>query len=127
MRAIGFYGWDDWRIRDCQLSDLDALIKRGQIRVVEMLPDTREICLNPKMEPVMKNSIIRGIDFKTIENLQQAGFVGFIPIGRIVQLFRELRVCIWSCAPRLPLPNFSNKARADWTSMYRSTNYVQIG
>lgn len=80
MRAIGFYGWDDWRIRDCQLSDLDALIKRGQIRVVEMLPDTREICLNPKMEPVMKNSIIRGIDFKTIENLQQAGFVGFIPI-----------------------------------------------
>ena len=34
------YGRDDWGILDCQLSDLDALIKRGQIRVVGMLPDT---------------------------------------------------------------------------------------
>lgn len=81
MRAIGFYGKDDWGILDCQLSDLDALIKREQIRVVGMLPDTLKICLKTQMEHVMKNSIIRGIDFKTIENLQQAGFVGFIPIA----------------------------------------------
>ena len=33
----------------------------------------------------MKNSIIRGIDFKTIENLQQAGFVGFIPIADLCE------------------------------------------
>ena len=81
MRAIGFYGKDEWGILDCQLSDLDALIKREQIRVVGMLPDTLKICLKTQMEHVMKNSIIRGIDFKTIENLQQAGFVGFIPIA----------------------------------------------
>jgi len=35
MRAIGFYGQDDWGIHDCQLSDLDALIKNEQIIVVD--------------------------------------------------------------------------------------------
>ena len=33
MRAIGFYGGDDWGIFDCQESDLDRLIDSGQIKV----------------------------------------------------------------------------------------------
>lgn len=35
MREIGFYGQADWGIHDCQLSDLDALIKSGQIKIVD--------------------------------------------------------------------------------------------
>ncbi len=34
MRAIGFYGRDDWGINDCQVSDLENLIASGQIRVI---------------------------------------------------------------------------------------------
>lgn len=33
MRAIGFYGGDDWGIHDCQESDLDSLINSGKITV----------------------------------------------------------------------------------------------
>ena len=31
MRRIGFYGQADWGIRNCQLADLDGLIRSGQI------------------------------------------------------------------------------------------------
>lgn len=33
MRRIGFYGQADWGIQDCQLEDLDGLIRSGQITV----------------------------------------------------------------------------------------------
>ena len=33
MRRIGFYGQDDWGIRNCPLADLDGLIRSGQIPV----------------------------------------------------------------------------------------------
>ena len=33
MRRIGFYGWDDFGIWDCQVSDLDRLIRDGIIKV----------------------------------------------------------------------------------------------
>jgi len=35
MRAIGFYGQDDWGIHDCQLSDFEQLIKDGRIKIVD--------------------------------------------------------------------------------------------
>ncbi len=35
MRAIGFYGRDDWGIQDCHLSDFEALIQSGQIKIVD--------------------------------------------------------------------------------------------
>jgi hypothetical protein len=35
MRTIGFYGRDDWGITDCQVGDLENLIKRGRITVKE--------------------------------------------------------------------------------------------
>ena len=34
MRSIGFYGGDDFGIRDCQVSDLERLIRNGEIKVV---------------------------------------------------------------------------------------------
>lgn len=33
MRKIGFYGGDDWGIRDYQETDLDRLISCGQIKI----------------------------------------------------------------------------------------------
>lgn len=33
MRNLGFFGQDDWGIRDLQIADLDSLIKSGQIGV----------------------------------------------------------------------------------------------
>ena len=33
MRAIGFYGGDDWGIRDCQEYHLKNLINSGKIKV----------------------------------------------------------------------------------------------
>lgn len=35
MRRIGFYGWDDWGIRDCKESDLQRLIDNKQITVID--------------------------------------------------------------------------------------------
>lgn len=35
MRKIGFYGRDDWGIHDCQLPDLEELIKSGRIKIVD--------------------------------------------------------------------------------------------
>lgn len=34
MRAIGFWGRDDWGIYDCKIEDLENLIKEGKIAVV---------------------------------------------------------------------------------------------
>ena len=34
MRRMGFYGWDDYGIKDCQPEDLDKLIKNGEIKVI---------------------------------------------------------------------------------------------
>ncbi|MDR1699272.1 MAG: hypothetical protein LBR75_05575 [Prevotellaceae bacterium] len=35
MRAIGFYGGDDWGIYDLQVRDLENLIESGRIKVLE--------------------------------------------------------------------------------------------
>ena len=34
MRDLGFYGRDDWGIRDLQEADLDRLIKEKRIKVI---------------------------------------------------------------------------------------------
>jgi hypothetical protein len=34
MRNIGFYGQDDWGIKDMQVSDLHSLIKSGRIKII---------------------------------------------------------------------------------------------
>lgn len=34
MRKIGFFGGDDYNIKDCQVSDLEKLIKSGEIKVL---------------------------------------------------------------------------------------------
>lgn len=34
MRAIGFYGRNDWGIVDCQVADLEQLINSGKIKVI---------------------------------------------------------------------------------------------
>ena len=33
MRAIGFYGRDDWGITNLQVSDLEELIQNGRIKI----------------------------------------------------------------------------------------------
>ena len=32
-KKLGFWGQDDWRIYDCQVSDLENLIQTGQISI----------------------------------------------------------------------------------------------
>ena len=34
MRKIGFFGRDDYNIQDCQVSDLENLIKSGRIKIL---------------------------------------------------------------------------------------------
>lgn len=41
MRRIGFYGGDDFGIRDCQVSDLERLIRNGEIKVVDGTASTK--------------------------------------------------------------------------------------
>ena len=43
MRAIGFYGGDDFGIKDCQLSDFENLIKSGRIKVLDYGASTLEL------------------------------------------------------------------------------------
>ena len=38
MRKIGFYGRDNYGIVDCQVSDLESLIRTGKIKVIESKP-----------------------------------------------------------------------------------------
>lgn len=140
LRKIGFY-ISDYNLPKCTVDDFDALIKSGLIKVVASeiashitVPSKTIQQKNKSQTQVSNSDTIATINFKTIENLQQAGFTGFIPIAhlwRVVQLFRESRVYIWSCVPRLSHLSFSNKARAGIfkikAPMCRSTYYVQIG
>ena len=43
MRKIGFYGRDDFNIHDCQVSDLENLIKSGEIKVLGNITTLSEI------------------------------------------------------------------------------------
>lgn len=43
MRAIGFYGWADFGIYNCQLSDFENLIKSGRIKVLDYGASTLEL------------------------------------------------------------------------------------
>ena len=35
MRSIGFYGGDDWGIRDLQIRDLENLIETNKIKIID--------------------------------------------------------------------------------------------
>lgn len=43
MRAIGFYGRDDWGIVDLQLSDLENLIRSGEIKISDYNFEKKEV------------------------------------------------------------------------------------
>lgn len=48
MRRIGFYGQADWGIRNCQLADLDGLIRSSQITVTgATAPRTTGVATQP--------------------------------------------------------------------------------
>ena len=144
LRKIGFY-ISDYNLPKCTVDDFDALIKSGLIKVVASeiashitVPSKTIQQKNKSQTQVSNSDTIATINFKTIENLQQAGFTGFIPIAHlwrdcsaIPRIKGVYRVYIWSCVPRLSHLSFSNKARAGIfkikAPMCRSTYYVQIG
>ena len=58
MRAIGFYGGDDFGIKDCQLSDFEDLIKSGRIKVLDYgasTPRAKKV-VTTNIEPVGSNN-----------------------------------------------------------------------
>lgn len=79
MRAIGFYVYDDWGIRNCQLSDFEDLIKSGRIKIVDSKtgsPNTKPIKQsNNKIYMCCKMET--NINFRTIADLRKIGFEGF--------------------------------------------------
>lgn len=97
MRRIGFYGQDDWGIRNCQLEDLDGLIRSGQITVtgatayrtivVASNPSGREQEENPNAETDegAEELDCHDLDFKSIDNLRRNGFSGFVSVGALRQ------------------------------------------
>lgn len=95
MRRIGFYGRDDWGIQDCQLADLDGLIRSGQITVtgatvhrptgVATKPGGREQEAS-KVAQTDEGAEELGcpdLDFKSIDNLRRNGFSGFVSVAAL--------------------------------------------
>ena len=89
LRKIGFY-ISDYNLPKCTVDDFDALIKSGLIKVVASeiashitVPSKTIQQKNKSQTQVSNSDTIATINFKTIENLQQAGFTGFIPIAHL--------------------------------------------
>lgn len=90
MRRIGFYGQDDWGIQDCQLENLDGLIRSGQITVTGATvhrqaggatksggrgQEANEVA---QTDEGAEELGCPDLDFKSIDNLRRNGFFGFV-------------------------------------------------
>lgn len=56
MRELGFFGGDDFGIRDCKLEDLDRLIRSGKIKVIgegTSISQTAKLAVTKKCEAVV--------------------------------------------------------------------------
>lgn len=97
MRRIGFYGQADWGIRNCQLADLDGLIRSGQITVtgatvhrstgVATKPSGREQEASKvaQTDEGAEELDCSDLDFKSIDNLRRNGFSGFVSAAALRQ------------------------------------------
>lgn len=97
MRRIGFYGQADWGIQDCQLEDLDGLIRSGQITVTgATAPRTTGVATQPGGREQEASKVAEtdervdeldcsDLDFKNIENLRRNGFSGFVSVAALRQ------------------------------------------
>ena len=134
LRKIGFY-ISDYNLPKCTVDDFDALIKSGLIKVVaseiasHITVPSKTIQQKNKSQTQEQLSILKRL--KICNKPDSPALFQLHIYGGIVQLFRESRVYIWSCVPRLSHLSFSNKARAGIfkikAPMCRSTYYVQIG
>ena len=139
LRKIGFY-ISDYNLPKCTVDDFDALIKSGLIKVVaseiasHITVPSKTIQQKNKSQTQVSNSDTIATILKRLKICNKPDSPALFQLhiyGGIVQLFRESRVYIWSCVPRLSHLSFSNKARAGIfkikAPMCRSTYYVQIG
>lgn len=97
MRRIGFYGQDDWGIHDCQLEDLNGLIRSGQITVTgATAPRPTGVATQPGGREQKANEVAQtdegadeldcpDPDFKSIDNLRRNGFSGFVSVAALRQ------------------------------------------
>nr|WP_302987260.1 hypothetical protein [uncultured Alistipes sp.] len=97
MRRIGFYGQADWGIQDCQLEDLDGLIRSGQITVTGATaprpaggvpkPGGREQEASKvaQTDEEAEGLDCPDLDFKSIDNLRRNGFSGFVSVAALRQ------------------------------------------
>lgn len=95
MRRIGFYGQADWGIQDCQLADLDGLIRSGQITVTGATvhrqaggatksggrgQEANEVA---QTDEGAEELGCPDLDFKSIDNLRHNGFSGFVSVAAL--------------------------------------------
>lgn len=97
MRRIGFYGQADWGNQDCQLEDLDGLIRSGQITVTgATAPRPAGGCTQPGGREQEASKVAQtdeeaegldcpDLDFKSIDNLRRNGFSGFVSVAALRQ------------------------------------------
>ena len=97
MRRIGFYGQADWGICNCQLADLDGLIRSGQITVTGATaprptggvpkPSGREQEASKvaQTDEGAEELDCSDLDFKSIDNLRRNGFSGFVSAAALRQ------------------------------------------
>lgn len=64
MRKIGFYGRDDWGIKDCHIADLERLISEGRIKIIGNNLISKSEDISNTAEPT-KEKITT--DFETVE------------------------------------------------------------
>ena len=97
MHRIGFYGQADWGIQDCQLENLDGLIRSGQITVTGATaprpaggvpkPGGREQEASKvaQTDEEAEGLDCPDLDFKSIDNLRRNGFSGFVSVAALRQ------------------------------------------
>lgn len=102
MRRIGFYGQADWGIQDCQLENLDGLIRSGQITVTGATaprpaggvpkPGGREQEASKvaQTDEEAEGLDCPDLDFKSIDNLRRNGFSGFVSVAALRQNLTQI-------------------------------------
>lgn len=95
MRRIGFYGQADWGIQDCQLEDLDGLIRSGQITVTGATASRpaggvpkpggreQEASKVAQTDEGVDELGCHDLDFRSIDNLRCNGFSGFVSVAAL--------------------------------------------